>query len=57
MRIKSKCPQCGEVVSANSKTSPLHLTCKKGHNWQPRQDQLSSVYVHKTRPEKDYLND
>jgi hypothetical protein len=57
MRIKSKCPQCGEIVSSNWKTSPLYLTCKKGHHWHPRQDQLSSVYVHKTRSEKDYLND
>lgn len=55
MRIKSKCPQCEELVSATWKTSPLHLKCKKGHSWHPRQDVLAAVYVHKTLSEKDYL--
>lgn len=55
MRIKSKCPQCGELVTKTWKTSPLFLTCKKGHNWHPRQDVLGAVYVHKTLPEKEYL--
>lgn len=55
MRIKSKCPQCDEVVTRTWKTSPLFLTCKKGHNWHPRQDVLAAVYVHKTMTEKEYL--
>jgi hypothetical protein len=56
MKIKSKCPQCGELITKDWKsTTPIYLTCKEGHNWHPRQDVLSAVYIHKTLPEKEYL--
>lgn len=55
MRIKSKCPECQELVSGVWKTSPLLLKCKNGHRWHPRQDVLSAVYVHKKMTETEYL--
>lgn len=56
MRIKSKCPLCGEVVSADWKMSPILLRCKEGHKWAPRQDVLAAVYVHKSLTEEKSLD-
>lgn len=48
MKIQSKCPVCGELKSANWKTSPILLRCKQDHAWSPRQDVLAVVYIYKT---------
>ena len=55
MKVKSKCPQCGEIVTKDWKSTPVHMTCKKDHGWHPRQDVLAAVYVHKSITEKEYL--
>lgn len=55
MQIKSKCPQCGEIVTKKWKMSPVLMRCSEGHPWHPRQDILSAVYVHKSMSEKEYL--
>ena len=57
MKVKSKCPQCGEIAVKEWKTSPILMQCKKKHTWHPRQDVLAAVYVHKAMTEKEYLND
>ena len=56
MKIKSKCPQCGEILTSNWKLSPVYVTCKNNHSWHPRQDILAAVYVNKSVTEKEYLN-